>query len=154
MPLDEELDALLEEIKRLDKNIASKKDKFPPITARIPSTELLSSIKGVDILETEKKAYFELNHYFKLTLMSINDPGTALEIWIKAVLPYLLQRHAISLHEWERICNIGDRSDDIEKEMDADWLVFYKETICTGKINQNILGFINEGKKRVEKIQK
>ena len=153
LPLDEELDALLEEIKKLDGDIQSRKKKFPPISTGGASTQYIPSIKKPDLFETEKTAYFELNHYFKLTLMSIDDAGTALEIWIKAVLPHLLQKHALTTDEWERICNIGDKSDAIEQELDQDWLKFYKEIIRTGQVDEMILGFINEGKKRVEKMR-
>ena len=93
LPLDKEkLDALLEEIKRLDDQ-----------KTKIKHTLAMQSFKAIDktspsmkkshLLPTEIKVYFLISHYFRLTLLSINDAATALEIWIKAILPLLLQRH-------------------------------------------------------------
>ncbi|MHA2074282.1 MAG: hypothetical protein ACW97X_06665, partial [Candidatus Hodarchaeales archaeon] len=80
--------------------------------------------------------------------------ATALEIWIKAIFPLLLQRHGLDLEEWERICDIGDNNPLLEKELDESWLDFFQDIIKKGQIDREILILINEGKKRVIKMQK
>jgi hypothetical protein len=154
LPLDKKkLDALLEEIKRLDDTKITIKHSRPAQVNTNLDYETISVKKG-HLLLTERKMYFLLCHYFKLTLLSINDTATALEIWIKAILPLLLQRHGIDLEEWERICDIGDNNPLLEKELDESWLDFFQHIIKKGQIDREILILINEGKKRVIKMQK
>ena len=86
-------------------------------------------------------------------LLSINDTAIALEIWIKAILPLLLQRHGLDLDEWERICDIGDHDPKLEEEQNKSWLNFFNNTVKKGNIDREILVMINEGKNRVEKMR-
>ena len=75
MPLDKNaLDGILEEIKRLEKKKLVKKPR--KLSTRAFDT-IPSEIKKEFLHETEKKVYFLLNHYYKLTLMSIEHIGTA-----------------------------------------------------------------------------
>jgi hypothetical protein len=153
MPLNEELEALLDEIKRLDnKQINNKKKSISPVISITEKPKQFD--KKAFLLETEKKAYFEMSHYFKIVLMSIDDPGTGLEVWLKGVLPILLTRHSLDLEEWSRICNIGDNDTNLAKELEEDWKVFFLSTIKKGQIDTKILSLINEGRKQVDKIRK
>lgn len=153
MPLDKKkLDALLEDIKKLEDNEVKIKHSRPKQNIRNVSKEKFS-LKKDHLLHTEKKLYFLISHYFNLNLLSINDTAIALEIWIKAILPLLLQRHGIDLDEWERICDIGDQNLKLEEEQNKSWLNFFQNTIRKGQIDREILVLINEGKKRVKKMR-
>ncbi|MFX0088225.1 MAG: hypothetical protein ACFFAU_21400 [Candidatus Hodarchaeota archaeon] len=153
MPLDKEkLDTLLEEIKRLDTKKVDKKSKLPHQTVKkIESHD--NTIKKRYLLPTEKQMYFLISNYYKLTMLSIDDTATALEIWIKAILPLLLQHHGTDLDEWERICDLGDDDPLLEEEQNASWLDFFKNKIEKGLVDQEILILINEGRKRVERMR-
>lgn len=153
MPLDKKkLDALLEEIKLLEEKPIEKHKipHHPIVSTDIPSVSLA---KKDYLLLTEKKAYFTINHYYKLVMLSIDDASTGFEIWIKGVLPLLLQRHSLDREEWERICDLGDRDSQIEKELTEDWRLFYRDTIQKGLIDSEILTLINEGRLRVKKMR-
>ncbi|MFW9853480.1 MAG: hypothetical protein ACFFFG_00370 [Candidatus Thorarchaeota archaeon] len=156
MPLDKKaVDSLLEEIKWLDENEFLKTiERYKRTygtnlrsTCQIP----VSPLKRKHLLPTEKQIYFQLSHYFRLVMVSIVDPGIGLEIWLRGILPKLLTRYAIDLEEWERITNIGDTDDDIQEELVADWQNFYKTTIRKGKIEDEFLAIIGEGRIRAQK---
>ncbi len=153
MPLDKEkLDDLLDEIKRLGAKKVGKKAKLShQIVNKVEQHN--TTMKKRYLLPTEKQMYFFISNYYKLTMLSIDDPGTALEIWIKAILPLLLQRHGTDLDEWERICDLGDDDPLLEEEQHRSWLDFFKNTIEKGLVDQEILILINEGKKRVERMR-
>jgi len=104
MPIDKKkIDALLEDIAHLDKKLSKKKLRRKRVN--LPnSTNALSPLKKPELLETEKLVYFDICHYFKLTMLSIQHTETALEIWIKGILPLLLQRYMVEIEEWERMC--------------------------------------------------
>lgn len=154
MPLDKEkLDALLEEIKRLEeKPIKKRRVLRHPIIKSVDTHP--SPVKKTFLHITEKNVYFMINHHYKLVMLSIDDTATAFEIWIKGVLPLLLRRHGIDREEWERICDLGDNDSQLEKELTEDWKVYYQDTIQQGLIDTEVLTLINEGKLRVEKMQK
>ncbi|MFX1537661.1 MAG: hypothetical protein ACFFDI_25975 [Promethearchaeota archaeon] len=154
MPLDKEkLDALLEEIKRLEEKPIKKRQAMKRYS--IPTTrKSISPIKKDFLLVTEKKIYFLLNHYYKLVMLSIEDTATAFEIWIKGVLPLLLRRHGLDREEWERISDLGDNDSQLEQETTEDWKIFYQNTIQQGLIDKEILTLINEGKLRIEKMRR
>ncbi len=153
MPLDKKkLDALLEDIKKLDDNEVKIKHSRPTQLVRKVNKDEFS-LKKDHLLPTEKKMYFSISHFFKLNLLSINDTAIALEIWIKAILPLLLQRHGLDLDEWERICDIGDHDPKLEEEQDKSWLNFFHNTVKKGLIDREILVMINEGKNRVKKMR-
>ena len=154
MPLDKEkLDALLEEIKRLEEKPIDKRRIMRHYST--PMTEIsLSPSKKDFLLDTEKKVYFQLSHYYKLVMLSIDDTATAFEIWIKGILPLLLRRNGIEREEWERISDLGDNDSELEQEQTEDWKTFFQQTIQQGLIDREILALINEGKLRVEKMQR
>lgn len=154
VPLDKEkLDALLEEIKRLEEKPVKKRRVMKHYS--IPLTDVPSSpIKRDFLQDTEKKVYFVLSHYYKLVMLSIEDTATAFEIWIKGVLPLLLRRNSLDRDEWERISDLGDNDPQLEQELTDDWKKFFKETIQQGLIDNEILALINEGKLRVEKMRR
>ncbi|MFX0122381.1 MAG: hypothetical protein ACFFAE_02005 [Candidatus Hodarchaeota archaeon] len=154
MPLDKEkLDALLEEIKRLEEKPIKKRRIMKNYS--IPTTnESISPIKKEFLLVTEKKIYFMISHYYKLVMLSIEDTATALEIWIKGALPLLLNRYGLEREEWERISDLGDGDSQLEQELTEDWKIFFQNTIQQGLIDKEILALINEGKLRVEKMQR
>ncbi len=153
MPLDKKkLDALLEEIKRLEE----KPVKTQRVTVHHTPTTIHTSVSPVKrdfLLITEKKAYFQINHYYKLVMLSVDDTATALEIWIKGILPILLIRHGLDREEWERISDLGDNDTQLEKELTEDWKKFFQEIIQEGLIDKEILVLINEGKQRVMKMR-
>ncbi len=153
MPLDKKtLDALLEDIKKLDDiEVKIKHSRPRQIVKNVIKEEF--PLKKDHLLPTEKKMYFSICHFFKLNLLSINDTAIALEIWIKAILPLLLQRHGLDLDEWERICDIGDHDPRLEEEQDKSWLKFFYNTVKEGKIDREILVMINEGKNRLIKMR-
>ncbi len=150
MPLDKaKLDALLEEIARLDKKVDSRKRTRRK--SRLTTTpHSLSSLKQPELLATEKMMYFQFCHYFKLTMLSIEHTEVALEIWIKGVLPLLLKLNNLENEEWERMCEIGDSDSQTQKELDEDWLIFFREVVEKGKIEEEVLAFIHEGQKKKE----
>ncbi len=151
MPLDKKkLDALLDEIKNLEEKTVEKQRTF---IHRTPSTINLTAppVKKDFLLTTEKRAYFQINHYYKLVMLSVDDTATALEIWIKGILPLLLGRHGLEREEWERICDLGDHNSKLEEEITEDWKKFFQKTIQQGLIDKEILTIINEGMMRVEK---
>jgi prophage antirepressor-like protein len=154
VPLDKEkLDALLEEIKRLEEKPVKKRRIMKHYS--FPKTEISSSpIKKDFLLDTEKKVFFQLSHYYKLVMLSIEDTATAFEIWIKGVLPLLLKRNSLDREEWERINDLGDNDSELEQELIEDWKIFFQHTIQQGLIDREILALINEGKLRVEKMRK
>ncbi len=153
MPLDrKKIDALLVEIKLIeDRELKEKKQILHQTMQK--TTHLDTTIKKRYLLPTEKQMYFLLSHHYKLTMLSIDEPATAIEIWIKGILPLLLQRHGIEFDEWERICNIGDVDPLLEEEQKKSWSYFFKNTIKKGQIDHEILILINEGKKRVKKMR-
>ncbi len=151
MPLDKKkLDALLEEIKNLKEKPVKKQRT---LIHRTPSTTNLttSPVKKEFLLTTEKRAYFQINHYYKLVMLSVGDTATALEIWIKGILPLLRVRHGLDREEWERICDLGDSNSQLEEELTEDWEKIFQKTIQQGLIDKEILTIINEGKMRVGK---
>ncbi len=153
MPLDKKkLDALLDEIKDLKETPVKKQRTF---IHRTPSTTNLtaSPVKRDFLLTTEKNAYFQINHHYRLVMLSVDNTATALEIWIKGILPLLLVRHGIDQEEWERICDLGDRNAELEEEITEDWKKFFEKTIQQGLIDKEILTIINEGRRRVEKMR-
>jgi hypothetical protein len=153
MPLKNELDALLEEITALEKEIDKRKPKKK--FARFPTSDHpLAPLKKTELLSTEKQVYFRINHYFKLTMLSIEKTEVALEIWIKAILPLLLKKLNLEVEEWERICEIGDQNKDLQTESDLEWKNFFDHTIKLGNVDKEILVLINEGKKKIERMLK
>jgi hypothetical protein len=152
VPLDEELDALLEEIKKL-----KEKPLKTTVRTSTPNFQITdsskSSVKKDYLLATEKKAYFQLSHYLKLVMLSIDDTATALEIWLKGVLPFLLTQHSLDPEEWERIVDLGDSNPQIAKESEENWRDFFQNTIKKGLVDTKILSMINEGRKRVKKMR-
>ncbi|MHA2091589.1 MAG: hypothetical protein ACW98K_12075 [Candidatus Kariarchaeaceae archaeon] len=151
MPIENELDALLEEIALLEKKIDKRKPKKK--LARLPTDDHpLSPLKKPVLLPTEKKVYFQINQYFKLTMISIENTEVALEIWIKGVLPLLLKRLNLEVEEWERISDLGDADKELQIESDSEWTNFFQHTIKSGNIDEEILILINEGKKKIERM--
>jgi prophage antirepressor-like protein len=153
VPLDKEkLDALLEEIKRLEEKPIKKRSTLRhPIIPSVDTTP--SPVKKTFLHLTEKNVYFMINHYYKLVMLSIEDTATAFEIWIKGVLPLLLRRHGLEREEWERICDLGDNDSQLEKELTEDWKTFYHDTIQQGLIDNEVLKLINEGRLRIKKMK-
>ena len=154
VPLDKEkLDALLEEIKRLEEKPVKNRRVLKQNS--MPRTKIsISPVKKDFLLDTEKKVYFLLSHYYKLVMLSIEDTATAFEIWIKGVLPLLLRRNGLDREEWERISDLGDDDSQLEEELTEDWKIFFQKTIQQGLIDNDILALINEGKLRVEKMRR
>ena len=153
MPLDKrKIDDLLVEIKRIEDRKLKEKKKTHHQTIQ-KTDQMDTTVKKRYLLATEKQMYFLLSHHYKLTMLSVDEPATALEIWIKGILPLLLQRHGIEFDEWERICNIGDADPLLEEEHKKSWSHFFKNTIKKGQIDHEILILINEGKKRVKKLR-
>ena len=152
MPIDKKkIDELLEDIAHLDKKLSKKKLRRKRVN--LPnSTNALSPLKKPDLLETEKLVYFDICHYFKLTMLSINHTETALEIWIKGILPFLLQRYMVEIEEWERMCDIGDNNSDIQQQQDESWQKFFHDIIQQGKLDSEVLDLINKGKKRSDQL--
>ena len=152
MPIDpKKIDALLEDIDLLDKKLSTKKLRRKRVN--LPnSANALSPLKKPHLLETEKLVFFDLCHYFKLTMLSINKTEIALEIWIKGVLPLLLQRYMVEVEEWERMCDIGDNNSEIQQQQDESWKKFYREVIQQGKLDSEVLNLINTGKKKVDQL--
>ncbi len=150
MPIDKrKLDALLEEITQLDKEIETHTKKRP-IPRISQGKHSLSPLKRPQLAETEKQIYFLLNHYFKLVMVSFQNAEVSLQIWIKGVLPLLLKQYNLEVEEWERICDIGDNSSDIQNEVDTSWKDFFQNIVQAGKIEDEVLSMINEGKKKDE----
>ena len=153
MPLDKKkIDALLVEIKLIEDRELKKKQKILHQTIQ-KTAHLDTTIKKRYLLPTEKQMYFLISHHYKLTMLSIDEPATAIEIWIKGILPTLLQHHAIEFDEWERICNIGDADQSLEEEQNESWSNFFKNKIRKGRIDRELLILINEGKNRVKKLR-
>ncbi|UCG04507.1 MAG: hypothetical protein JSW11_11090 [Candidatus Heimdallarchaeota archaeon] len=154
MPLDKEkLDALLEEIKRLEERPIKKRRVVKHHSIQTNNKSIFP-IKKDFLLVTEKKVFFMMSHYYKLVMLSIDDTATAFEIWIKGVLPLLLGRYGLDREEWERVSDLGDRDSQLEQELTEDWKLFFQNTIQKGLIDNEILALINEGKKRVEKMRR
>ena len=153
VPLDKEkLDALLEEIKRLEEKPIKKRRVIKRPT--LPSTNNSNSTLKKDfLLVTEKKVYFMISHYYKLVMLSIDDAATAFEIWIKGMLPLLLRRYGLNREEWERISDLGDSDSLLEKELTEDWKIFFQDTIQQGLIDNEVLALINQGRLRVKKCE-
>jgi hypothetical protein len=152
MPIDKKkIDALMEDIDQLDKKMSEKKLKRKRVN--LPSSsEALSPLKKPHLLETEKLVYFDICHYFKLTMISISRAETALEIWIKGILPLLLQRYMVEIEEWERMCDIGDNNPEIQQQQEESWKKFYDEIVKQGNLDSEILDLINKGKKKVDRL--
>ena len=150
MPLDKrKLDALLEEIAILDKEVKTyqKRRKY---TRTSQEKHSLDPLKRPELAETEKQVYNRVNHYFKLIMISFQNAEVGLQIWIKGALPLLLEQYSLELEEWERICDIGDNDPEIQKEVEESWTDFYQNVVRAGKIEERILSMINEGKKKDE----
>ena len=150
MPLDKrKLDALLEEIAVLDKEVKTHQ-KRRKITKVSQEKHSLDPLKRLELAETEKQVYCRVNHYFKLIMISFQNAEVGLQIWIKGALPLLLEQYSLELEEWERICDIGDNDPEIQKEVEESWTDFYQNVVRAGKIEERILSMINEGKKKDE----
>ena len=150
MPIDKrKLNALLEEIAQLDRELETyqKRKSIPRISKDKHSLE---PHKRPLLAETEKQIYYTFNHYFKLVMMSFQNAEVGLQIWIRGTLPFLLKRNNIEVEEWERICDIGDNSSDIQKEIERSWKHFFKSIVKTGKIEEEVLSMISEGRKKDE----
>ena len=141
----------MEDIAHLDKKLSTKEHKRKRVN--LPkSINALSPLKKPHLLATEKLVYFDICHYFKLTMLSIHQTETALEIWIKGILPLLLQRYMVEIEEWERMCDIGDNNDEIQQQQDESWNRFYCEVIQQGKLDSEVLNLISTGKKKVDQF--
>ncbi len=152
-PLDKEkLDGLLDEIKNLKGKSLKSPRRFIYSTP-VKIDKETSATKKDFLLSTEKKAYFLFNHYFRVVMSSIGDIATALQIWVRGVLPLLLTKHGLDLEEWERIVGIGDNDSQLQEELDDDWKAFLKNTIEKGQVDTEILTLIDEGKIRVKKMR-
>ncbi|MFW9778538.1 MAG: hypothetical protein ACFFE8_06755 [Candidatus Heimdallarchaeota archaeon] len=156
MPIDKKkVDSLLKEIEKLEENELSRTFGHYKTTHVTPPLSTLHNslepLKKKHLQSTEKQTYLELSHYFRLVMVSIDDPGIGLEIWLRGILPKLLKRNAINLEEWERITNIGDSDEIIQKELLVDWKSFYQEKIRRGKLEEDILRIINEGRARAQR---
>lgn len=154
MPLNniKKLEALLEELNQLEDDPNVNKKISIPLSNVVHVEQPISKEKKDYLLTTEIKAYFEISHYYRLVSLSIDDLAVALELWIKGILPLLLQQHGIDLEEWERICLIGDADPQLEKELRADWKIFLTNFTKQGQINQEVLSLIEKGKERVKKL--
>ncbi|MHA1974783.1 MAG: hypothetical protein ACTSW1_17430 [Candidatus Hodarchaeales archaeon] len=155
MPLNKKiLDILLKEIERLEKNDDSKNIVQRNIIVSTPmDTNDEDSLKKTYLLPTEKQLFFYISNHYKLTMLSIDDPGIALEIWLKAILPLLLERHGLNNQEWERICNIGDSDETIKSQVQKEWVIFFKQIIQKGRIDEKIVQYLQEGKRKVERLR-
>lgn len=154
MPLNNirKLKAILEELNQLEDDQKINKRISIPLSNVVHVEQPVSQEKKDYLLATEIKAYFEISHYYHLVSLSIDDLAISLEIWIKAILPLLLQQHGIDREEWERVCLIGDADPKLEKELRADWKNFLTIFIKQGQINQKVLSLIEKGKERVKKL--
>jgi hypothetical protein len=85
-------------------------------------------------------------------MISIARAETALEIWIKGILPLLLQRYMVEIEEWERMCKIGDNNPEIQQQQEESWKNFYQEIVKQGNLDSEVLDLINKGKKKVDKL--
>ncbi len=154
MPLDlSKLKELIEELKILsdDKKLHSSRN-FPQ--KNYPDQWIQNKTKKKFLLETEKKAYFEISYFYRLVSISIDDTTISFEIWIKGVLPYLLTYHSIDFDEWDRICTIGDSDSTLENGLNSGWKNFLKKIVEEEKIDEKIWDFIQEGKRKVDKLAK
>ena len=150
MPLDKrKVDALLEEIATLDKEVKTHQ-KRKRLTRISREKHHLEPLKLPELAETEKQVYNHISQYFKLVMISFQNAEVGLQIWIKGVLPLLLERYSLEVEEWERICDIGDNDPEIQKEIDNSWKDFFKEVVQAGKIEEKVLSMINKGKKKDE----
>ncbi|MFX0138821.1 MAG: hypothetical protein ACFFDN_34590 [Candidatus Hodarchaeota archaeon] len=155
MPLDKEkLDVLLKEIEHLkQKPFKRPKRLIHSIFRTTGKSTTPSSVKKDYLLPTEKKTYFEINHFYRLIMLSIGDMSTAIAIWINGVLPLLLSHYGLEIEEWERICNIGDQNSRLVEELNTDWIKFFQDKVEQGQIDPDILTLINQGKLRVDKMR-
>jgi len=85
-------------------------------------------------------------------MLSIEHTEVALEIWIKGILPLLLQRHMVEIEEWERMCDIGDNNPEIQQQQEESWKKFYHDIVKKGNLDSEILDLINKGKKKVDQL--
>lgn len=149
-PIDKKkLDSLLEEIKNLEEIV----DEQPKKLRFLPSIRTDTPEKKAYLLQTEKKAYFWISHHYRIAMLSIDDTATAIQVWIKGILPKLLTRHGLDPEEWERITELGDNDPRMQDELIEDWKIFYRDIIKQGKIDHEILSLIGEGRIRVEKMR-
>ena len=131
--LNKKFEEIFEEIKdhkdspkQLLKNVYST---FPPED---------KTLKKETIVETELNAYLDISLHYKLTIIAITRLNHALNIWINGILPILLEKHSLSRSEWERISNIGDNDENIERKLNNKWLEFYKSKVKTKQIQPEI----------------
>jgi hypothetical protein len=152
-PIDKKkLDGLLKEIKNLKERV----HETPKKLRTLPSFKMDSlpyPEKKSYLLQTEKKAYFWITHHYKIAMLSIDDTATAIQVWIKGILPKLLTHHGLDPEEWERIADLGDNDSQVQDELIEDWKIFYNDVIKPGKIDSDILSIIGEGRSRVEKMR-
>ncbi|MHA1213944.1 MAG: hypothetical protein ACTSPG_01485 [Candidatus Hodarchaeales archaeon] len=155
MPINKKiLDALLKEIEELEDKGNDNREtrKNIPLSSKIYS-EKIDPLKKNYLLPTEKQLFFYISNHYKLTMLAIDDPGIAWEIWLKGILPLLLKQHGLNNEEWERICDIGDSDKSIKLELRKEWTTFFKNTIEKGLVDKQIIKLINEGKLKVEKLR-
>jgi len=153
LPIDKsKLDDLLEEIKRLEEGNSDIIPKISKISIQQRSI-IQDSTKKKYLLLTEKKAFFTISHYYKLTMLSLEDPGVALELWIKGILPHLLIKNGLNNEEWERLCIIEEENRSIAQELNEDWKKFFHDIIEKGLVDEKVLDLIKEGKEKIDRIR-
>ena len=138
------LEAIIKEIKEESGDATRPAPSLRPL---LHHGEVGTMKRKLALAETERKAYMEISHFFRLVTLSIDDIGTALEVWVKGVLPHLLQKHSIEEEEWERICTVGD-STVPESELNHEWTQFLETVFEKGKISEDLMKQIEEGRKQ------
>lgn len=145
---------LEEFIEELNEQLRFKKGKFHSLTSHL-------MIKAIDqeyhvareLTETELKVYIKLSNYFRLTTITIPDLAIAYEMWLKGILPLLLEEVGLSSENWDEICSLGDHDSKNIERVDKEWLDFL-EQIKKGQLNHDVWKLIQLGKKRSGIIRK
>ena len=101
--------------------------------------------KKSKLLETEKRVFINISHYFRLLNIIILDLSIAYELWLKAILPILLDEVGLKIEEWDRICTIGDENQELNNEVDINWVQFL-DKLKSGDINEEIWEILKKGK--------
>lgn len=150
MPLDKEkLDDILDIIKFLETLPEKREDFALPKQNILLEKTTQPEIKPSTLGSSERKIYFYLSHFFRLTLLSIPDTAVALETWVNILLPYFMTNlSVVDEDSWAIICEKGDNDKNLQKELDEDWIKFYNHYVKKNKIKPKILKLLGEGRKK------